>query len=369
MRRHTYKKYVLIGLALFLAASFPIVLVEKVRTKIIAPLALIWNGVHRLETQKGMEVSRLEAENHLLRIEIGKLRALIEQQAKLDTLSDELNRFEHSSRRYDEIQYLQGLLSQAIPARVIYRDPGSFSSSLWISVGEETNQQLNRVIVQKNSPVILGRSIVGAIDYVGKKQSRVRLITDVALKPSVRAVRGYPQNMALLESINPILRHLTARTDLPISSAERASLTALLESLKTQISEDVEGWYLAKGIIQGVGTPMWRSLNHRLRGIGFNYDFADAEGPARDLDSGKPVDTDLDLPALPLIQENDLLVTTGMDGVFPPGLRVAEVIEIFPLREGAYTYEIEASPSVGNLDTLQTVFVIPPIGYNSEDQP
>lgn len=79
------------------------------------------------------------------------------------------------------------------------------------------------------------------------------------------------------------------------------------------------------------------------------------------------MDAQSSAPAIPIICESDILVTTGMDGVFPPGLRVAEVTRIFPLREGAYTYEIEAVPVVGNLDTLQTVFIIPPVGYSSEE--
>ena len=65
--------------------------------------------------------------------------------------------------------------------------------------------------------------------------------------------------------------------------------------------------------------------------------------------------------AIPLIQVHDLLVTTGIDGVFPPGLRVAEVKKVFPLSEGAYTYEIEAIPTAGNLNNLQHVFIIPPV--------
>ena len=327
----------------------------------------IFRGASKLLDVKSHEKERLEGENHLLRIEVGKLRALLEQREKMASLYQELKAPSLSPRRCEEIEYLTGIICQAVPARVIYRDPGSWSSTLWVNVGQETNRVIGRLVIQKNSPVILGRSVVGAVDYVGKKQSRIRLISDVALTPSVRVARGYQQNMLLAESIDGILRHLSARNDGAISQQEKVGMRALLESVKEKISVDSSSWYLAKGVLQGAATPLGRSVNHTLRGVGFNYDFPDVEGPARELATGKVVDALATTPAIPIICESDILVTTGMDGVFPPGLRVAEVTKIFPLREGAYAYEIEAVPVVGSLDTLQTVFIIPPMGYSLEE--
>ena len=45
--------------------------------------------------------------------------------------------------------------------------------------------------------------------------------------------------------------------------------------------------YLAKGELYGSSKPLWRTQRHQLKGTGFNYDFADGEGPARDLQTGK----------------------------------------------------------------------------------
>ena len=278
MRKYPYKKYLLIVGALFLLLSLPPFFSHGVRGK---GFALFSPVMKRKSVDE--EAKRLEGENYLLHLEIDKLRAL---------------------------SSYQGEEQRVVAGRVIFRDPGSWSSSLWIDVGSAHD-----ALIQKNSPVIVGRSLVGVIDYVGKKQSRVRLITDSGLKPSVRTVRGGT----------------------------------------TENGEDV---YLAKGILQGAGTPLWRSANHTLRGIGFNYDFPDEKGPAREL-----------ISSVPIIQKHDVLVTTGLDGVFPPGLSVAEVTRIFPLKEGAYTYEIEAKPLVENLDSLHTLFVISPVGYNKEDQP
>lgn len=367
MRRQSYKKYLILGGVLFLLISLPAFFVEKVRGGTLGMCSWVFRAASKLPQAKSHEMERLDGENHLLRIEIGKLRALLEQREKTASLRQELKAPGLAPKRCDEIQYLLGLTSQAVPARVIYRDPGSWSSTLWVNVGEETNRLLKRAVIQKNSPVILGRSVVGAVDYVGKKQSRIRLITDVALTPSVRAARGYQQNMYLVESIDSVLRHLIVRSDVAISPQEKASVKVALEGIKEKISADATCWYLAKGVLQGAATPLGRSVNHTLRGVGFNYDFPDEEGPARELATGKAVGSEENAPTMPIIRESDLLVTTGMDGVFPPGLRVAEVTKIFPLREGAYTYEIEAVPVVGNLDTLQTVFIIPPVGYSMEE--
>jgi rod shape-determining protein MreC len=366
MRRFAYKKYLLIGSALFLLLTLPVTYVETLRASTIRVLSIIFNGGRLFAKNKPLPEEKLEAENHLLRIEIGKMRAILEQKSKIEALQEETRHYALSAKRLEETKYLAGQANQALAARVIYRDTASWSSAFWVNVGEETNQILKLKVVQKNSPVLVGRSVVGAVDYVGKKQARIRLITDPSLKLSVRAVRGHPQNIALIEHLEPILRHLHAKHD-PVGD-EKAALIKYMERWKEQLSETIEGWYLAKGILQGGKRPRWRSLRHTLSGIGFNYDFADDEGPARELSTGKPLEGGEMIATAPIIQLNDLLVTTGMDGVFPPGLRVAEVTKVYPLREGAYTYEIEATPVVGNLDTLQTVFIIPPLGYEHEDR-
>lgn len=368
MKRYSYKKYLIFGLIIVSVLSASPLIIEKLRRGVALSAFPLWKQSSKTVIRDHeKERLRLEGENHLLKIEMGKLRAIVEQGSIFDGCLKELDRYSAAQmqRRYEENCFLLGLYAQAVPARVIYRDPASWGSSLWINVGEETNFALGKKIILKNSPVILGRSIVGAIDYVGKKQSRVRLITDHGIKPSVRAVRGYPQNAYLIENIECLLRSLHHRQDLPLEQEEVTYLVKHLEKLKTSFSQNLSGWHLAKGIIQGAGHPLWRGMGI-LKGVGFNYDFADDEGPSRDLLTGKPEFGD-GIPA-PLIQMNDLLVTTGMDGVFPQGLKVAEVTKVFPLREGAYTYEIEAIPTVGNLDELQCVFVIPSIGYDSNDQ-
>ena len=70
---------------------------------------------------------------------------------------------------------------------------------------------------------------------------------------------------------------------------------------------------MAKGELHGSSKPLWRGYSQVLKGIGFNYDYADAYGPARDLRTGK---TTANSPGISLLRVNDLLMTTGMDGIF-----------------------------------------------------
>ncbi len=76
--------------------------------------------------------------------------------------------------------------------------------------------------------------------------------------------------------------------------------------------------------------------------------FEDIDGPARDLKAG-------------ILRENDLLITSGLDGIFPPGLHVGRVINIKPLKPGGYSYDLEATPSAGDLADLTFVYVLPPV--------
>lgn len=359
MKRRSYKEYALVGAVLLALLTIPTVISETIRTRMLFPLANLWRSKERTLTNHE-EVARLEGENHLLRIEIGKLRALIDQQQQAQQLAHALAQSPGGTRRYEELAFLLSEFSQAIPARVIYRDPGTYSTCLWVDVGSETNKNSSRPAVQKNSPVVVGRSLVGVVDYVGRRQSRVRLISDMTLKPSVRAIRGSVQNVVFLESLDCLLRHLHGRQDLPMDKEESRELAQKLEQMRTKFHTPASNLYLAKGIVQGASTPLWRNAQTSLRGIGFNYDTADQEGGPLELISSE---------GPPILQPHDILMTTGMDGVFPPGLRVAEVIKVFPLREGAYTFDLEATPLASPLSELQTVFILPPLGFDPEEHP
>lgn len=318
-------------------------IVQKIRgltisalTSSFEQLAIAKTKVHTLtagfsfgKSQEGLnqeeEIKRLKLENQLLNEEVVRLKEFLEQELNLlgQGFNEQLFGTSNSaikqifSNHQNHILNLYQLQLASLPARVIFRSANSWNSSLWINLGEQDNADLPTPIIAKNSPVVLGDSVVGIIDFVGKKQSRVRLITDTALNLSVRIFR--------------------------------------------------DGIFLAKGEITGQSLPLWRSREQVLLGSGFNYDFADEEGPSRDLRTGDPAYEKGE--RIPLLQKDDLLVTTGMDGVFPPGLRVGIISHIDPLKEGDYYYNLKAKPTAGNLQDITLVFVLPPLGYNFEEKP
>jgi rod shape-determining protein MreC len=287
----------LIALGMFLMAwmNIPRSRVERLRSHTVGFVAPALSNKGVSQDTNAWEVEQLQLQNKQL-------------MAKLETACEWLawERKQHLEegvvdRKLPFIKALMALECAAIPASVIYRDPTSWSSSLWIRVGEAENRLLGEQIVAKNSPVISGSHLLGVIDYVGKHQSRVRLITDSGVVPAVRVLRGGEV-------------------------------------------------CLAKGEVHGSSSSLWRSRNPTLKGIGFNYEYADERGFARDLQGETS-----------LIAEGDLLITSGLDGVFPEGLVVGQVIAVEPLKEGAYAYELTARPALGHINEVKTVFVLPPV--------
>lgn len=287
---------------------------------------------------ESIESSLLKLENQRLAAQLEWAKEWILYQTKLEC-----------DPRAAQLPGLRELRSKAVPAHVIYRDPSSWSSSLWIGVGEEDNREIGYTVVARNSPVVDGNSLVGVVEYVGKQQSRVRLITDSGLTPAVRVLRGGPPH-ELCSLIDILSDQLTKKEDLLPFVNE-------LQGLKEKLKSDESEIYLAKGELRGNGTPFWRSRQPILKGVGFNYDYSDAEGPARELRTGRTL-AGLDKP-IPLIQVGDHLVTSGFDGVFPKGISVAIATNVFPLKEGSFSYEIEARPTAVFLNDLKVVFVLP----------
>ncbi len=322
------------------------------------------------------QVQRLQLENQLLSHEVNRLQDMFHEEHTLySQLCDALlimpatpESKKLSERHCEQMQKVFDLQLQALPARVIYRPPGSWNSFFWINVGNADNKDLEKDVISKNSPVVVGASAIGVIDYVGTNQSRVRLLTDSGINPSVRALRGGGQSRMLAEQTERLLEALATRHDLYPDDKKRSELAAQLLAFREALAKDAASWFLAKGEIKGSKRVLWRTHQYVLQGTGFNYDHSDEEGGARDLRTGKPQDRDSKAPTVPILRINDLLVTTGMDGVFPPGLRVGTVTKIQPLKEGDSFYEIEAKPTAGNFDDISLVFVLPPWGYNAFDK-
>lgn len=244
-------------------------------------------------------------------------------------------------RRADSLALRLQAHLKGLPAHVIRRDQNFWNSYFWIDVGGVD-------CIEKNSIVVIGNQLVGLIDEIEERRSKVRLITDTQLFPAVRAVRGDAGSRYLLALMDQILEILkTKRGTFGVSTTEDLAISALENLRASSIKSGVDR-YLAKGELCGSRFPFGRGLRSYLKGKGFNYDFPDQEGPAKNLRSKDP-----------LLCPGDLLVTSGLDGVFPEGLEVGIVTKVFPLREGDSTYDLEAISVVSHLNDLREVWVLP----------
>lgn len=263
MRKKPTRSVLFLILTTIVLLTLPVALSEKLRNTLSSTLSPLWSKFTYEDT--------------------GKLQELQTQVQKLEYQNNQLR------NRPLQDKQIKNLFS----AQVIFRSHAAWQSYLWVDIGSE-----DVPFSLKNAPVVRGDVIVGVIDDIKPRESRVRLLSDPALNPSVRVLR--------------------------------------------------KGQYLAKGELNGRIKPQYRRTGLQLLGTGFNYDFPDKEGPARDLRDD-------------IVQPGDILVTTGFDGVFPKGLKVAKVTKIYPLKEGDFYYDLEAESLAGSLNNLERLHVIPPI--------
>lgn len=370
MRKRTPKALIILCISLLLVVSLSRNIVEWVRGATVAMLSPVWQVVADIKGKGSispaeLEVNRFSLENRRLQEEIRRLQALVIHEATISRKGGLVGGSALSAHQKRHLRALRQMLEyqfDGLSAKVIYRSPESWNSSLWINVGNADNVKIGRTIIAKDSPVVVGEAIVGVVDYVGERQARVRLITDSGLTPSVRVARDEASDRFFAEAVGKVLIGIEMYPNWLNDDFDRDIMKGLLEqclrNCRWQVGSER---FLTKGELHGSGSPLWRASGQSLKGIGFNYDFADEEGPARDLRSGKAFDgSDGEIA---MLKVGDLLVTTGMDGVFPAGLVAAEIVKIYPLKEGDYFYELEAKPAAGNLDDLVDLYVLPPVGY------
>lgn len=298
------------------------------------------------------KIHQLEAREILLKNKIEFVKDMVLSDSRLQKRIEELRQIIPHSIESNAQRgiYLAKLLEQelrAIPGKVIFREPLLWNNFLWINLGEVQNKQIGEEIIAKDSPVVVGNKVLGVIEEVHETRSKVRLLTDPSLTVSVRVTRGKEQNLSLLESIEELLHRLDARPELIDSDIAQTALYQLQESL----AQDTENYHLAKGILQGSNSSLWRLPAHILQGFGFNYEFSDEEGEKIDLRSQNP----------PIIRIGDLLITTGFDGVFPKGLVTATVVAVEPLNPGDIFYKIRARAAIENIHEIEFVQVLPAI--------
>ncbi len=377
------KRYTYIFIALFILCqlSLPLKTTDRLRCISVAALSPSWMGLSKtkdgickiaaiwpsgkyyLSPEIKNEIETLKLENHNLHYQVELLKAQVDLEKLVGEEAELLKRFvqddAYAKRRKAEIFRLIDLYTPSIIGKVIFRETASWSSSFWINLGEKTNQTLGKTVIAKNSPVVVGTSLLGIVEYVGDHRSRVRLITDSSIVPSVRILRGGEQKQVIAEHARKLLGMIEACEEIVQDHPIKKELNQFFHHL----NPNGKNFYLAKGELRGMRGPLFRSRHALLQGLGFNYDFEDEEGPSRDLKSGRPVQSQEQ--AIALVRKGDILVTTGIDGVFPAGLRAGQVSKVLPLREGASSYELDALSLIANFDNISYVTVLPPLNSDS----
>lgn len=381
MRRPSYLGYLCLFFAVIAIVSLPTGITRAFKNRAVASCSPLWSIFRQWQIAGfGFERSRpncvdrekmvqIEKENLLLRQRCADLQKIVESEEYIsrqvawlqqvqgrETLDPQWTEF--FKRRARHLAYRMQYHLQSMPAKVVFREPRHWGSTLWIDIGEEDNEKLGARVVAHNSPVVIGNALVGVVEQVERNRSEVRLITDARLVPSVRAVRGEQTHRSLLLLIDQLSAILQKRSGLYSSLREEGQVLRSLSDLRNSLKQGWGDYYLAKGELYGSSLPLWRSKRPILHGVGFNYDAADEEGAARDLRTGEQVEGS---KGLPLLQPGDLLVTSGLDGIFPQGLEVAIVAKVQLLREGDCTYDLEALPIVEDVSEIDRVSVLPPL--------
>lgn len=247
-----------------------------------------------------------------------------------------------------------------IMAPVAMINETSWNRFMWVAPKPEDTAH-----IQINCPVVVGTTLIGVIDYVGRSCCRIRMIGDPDLHIAVRSVRGKNFHEQNISSIQTLIRNKPELLEKP----ERAKiLDTLLEHLKGQLSW-VSPHYLLKGEICGIdvdsdGEPIYK-------GNGFQYDFSDSHGHAHDLRSGIDVGQHHqgNVKLQPLILPGDILISSGLDGLIPEGLFVGEVKVVHPLMEGSTAYGISVRPAFDPRMSPKWVAILPLNPIQEEEMP
>ncbi|WP_201456498.1 rod shape-determining protein MreC [Chlamydia sp. 17-3921] len=315
--------YLTVGVGILCCWSIPKEIYESFQKYFVSVHSRIF---FKSENSSILDNSYLEIENLLLKEQIEDLkeRVLLMEASQ------------HPPPLFPTI--LSPYFCKLIEGRVIYRDSTHWSNSCWVNVGKNQG-------VQRNSAVLSKNVLVGLVDYVGDKQSRIRLITDIGMNPSVVALRGNIQIWWVKQKLKELINLIEWLPHTYIVEKDKYEKISQLKELSSLIQSEESNQELLRGTLSGMRGSLWKQETTLLRGEGFCFS------------DGKTL-----LPG-------DFLVTTGLDGIFPPGLPIAKISKVFFPRDGACAFNIEAESLASNISALSHLFILPPMEFNPNDRP
>lgn len=235
----------------------------------------------------------------------------------------------------------QSLLEKTQAGWVIYR-PSKESTVVWIKT---------LAPVQKGAGVIIGDCLVGFVDTVQGLCSRVRLVCDTRSKVAVEVKKA--NRLVEDESANASIAALSIDVKYWKELAKQGvfhgskkaleierflgQLDAMLESTSTFESLPLQG------LLCGASSS-WPGDHKRLIAQGFYRQVGVHELSKEKED---------------LIEPGDLLITCGLDGRYPPGLRVGYVRQVKAQDPARTLFEVEASMALADFSKERWVWVLP----------
>lgn len=259
-----------------------------------------------------VQLEQLKLENALLNNQLANLKCLLQEKNRLLHISD------------TSADTLYKPTSEIAIAQVLVKDLRPSSFTFWVDIGSNTCS-----FIGKGSPVCFGPYALGIIDYVGKRTSRVRLITDPKLQPSVTAIRG----QAARSWMTDILDAFKADEKLQKSASKRA-----IQLIQSELQSGIPSIELASGYLTGQKRHVGEEL---LRAEGFSKDVA--------------------------LQVGDRLITSGLDGMFPKGLIIGKIVEMTQPLPGALSYGAWIRP-IYSKKRPPYVYILPPLEAFIEDE-
>ena len=211
---------------------------------------------------------------------------------------------------------------QSISAKVIHRTRLSWYKYCWINVGLEDNKKIGQDIVSIDSPVVQGNALIGIIDKVEKKKSRVLLITDNSNTISIQLLNKRDSNEKLV--------NLLKQASLLAKNEDRSPLLNCIDTIRKK--------YPTK-------TP--HNITGEVNGIcDLNIFNGDIMLSARLFCDPKSVK----------LETGDILVTSGLDEIAPQGVEVGIIADI---TEDICSYNLKLLPACDDINKVYFVSVLP----------